>query len=91
MGSTCTKVRRRRRVGVLLDDLGERLARVFRLAGQAICASQLEQHRFLRQAGVGPLGARCNYLTYENATSIAAKGQYVRTNALGGTIIWTIA
>ncbi len=41
--------------------------------------------------GVGPVGARCNYLTYENATSIAAKGQYVRTNLLGGTIIWTIA
>lgn len=42
-------------------------------------------------AGVGPDGARCNYLTYENAASIAAKGQYVRTHALGGTIIWTLA
>ena len=41
--------------------------------------------------GVGPVGARCNYLTYENAASIAAKGNFVRTQGLGGTIIWTIA
>lgn len=41
--------------------------------------------------GVGPVGARCNYLTYENAASIAAKGNYVRAQGLGGTIIWTIA
>lgn len=41
--------------------------------------------------GVGPVGARCNYLSYENAASIAAKGNYVRSQGLGGTIIWTIA
>ena len=41
--------------------------------------------------GAGPGGGPfCNYLTYENAASIAAKGSYVRAQGLGGTIIWTI-
>jgi len=37
---------------------------------------------------VGPEG--CTYITYEDAASIAAKGAYVLSNGLGGTIIWTI-
>ena len=35
--------------------------------------------------------AGCTFVSYEDATSIAAKGAYVRANRLGGTIIWTIA
>lgn len=40
------------------------------------------------QAGVGPLG--CNYISYEDAESIALKGKYVHDKGLGGTIIWTM-
>jgi len=36
----------------------------------------------------GPNG--CNFLSYENASSVAAKGAYATRNGLGGTIIWTI-
>jgi chitinase len=32
----------------------------------------------------------CNFLSYENAQSVTAKGAYARQNGLGGTIIWTI-
>lgn len=32
----------------------------------------------------------CNFLSYENAASIAAKGAYANRNGLGGTIIWNI-
>ena len=32
----------------------------------------------------------CNFLSYENAASIAAKGAYVNGHGLGGTIIWNI-
>lgn len=33
---------------------------------------------------------KCNLVTYEDATSLADKGKYVRDNGLGGAIIWTI-
>jgi chitinase len=36
----------------------------------------------------GPEG--CNFVSYEDDASIAAKGQWVRANGYGGTIIWTI-
>jgi chitinase len=39
-------------------------------------------------AAVGP--DSCTYVTYEDAASIADKAAWVRTNGLGGTIIWTI-
>ena len=39
-------------------------------------------------AGLGPQD--CNFISYEDAESIAAKGAYVRSKGLGGTIIWTI-
>lgn len=32
----------------------------------------------------------CNFVSYEDEESIAAKGAYVREKGLGGTIIWTI-
>ena len=32
----------------------------------------------------------CNFVGYDNAESIAAKGAYVRAQGLGGAIIWTI-
>lgn len=32
----------------------------------------------------------CNFISYENAQSISAKGAYANRNGLGGTIIWTI-
>ena len=32
----------------------------------------------------------CNFLSYEDAASIAAKGAYVRRNGLAGAIIWNI-
>lgn len=39
-----------------------------------------------------PLGAQqCNFVTYDDAQSIAAKGAFVRGYGLGGTIIWTVA
>ncbi|HEU0012851.1 MAG TPA: glycosyl hydrolase family 18 protein [Longimicrobium sp.] len=37
----------------------------------------------------GPLA--CNYVSYEDEQSIAAKGEYARATGLGGTIVWTIA
>jgi chitinase len=33
----------------------------------------------------------CTYVTYEDATSIAAKGAWVKSQGLGGVIIWTIS
>ncbi|MBA3471296.1 MAG: glycoside hydrolase family 18 protein [Herpetosiphonaceae bacterium] len=39
-------------------------------------------------AGLGPQS--CTFISYEDAESIAAKGTYVRSQGLGGTIIWTI-
>lgn len=39
-------------------------------------------------AGRGPLG--CNFISYEDEQSIAAKGAYVKSKGIGGTIIWTI-
>ena len=39
--------------------------------------------------GRGPQA--CNYVSYEDEQSIAAKGAWVRTRGLGGTIIWTIS
>ncbi|NUQ79560.1 MAG: glycoside hydrolase family 18 protein [Polyangiaceae bacterium] len=33
---------------------------------------------------------KCNLVTYEDATSLADKGKYVRDTGLGGAIIWTI-
>jgi chitinase len=39
-----------------------------------------------------PLGAAgCNFVSYEDAASIADKGAFVRAQGLGGTIIWTIS
>jgi chitinase len=32
----------------------------------------------------------CNYISYEDGQSIAAKGRFARSRGLGGTIIWTI-
>ncbi len=32
----------------------------------------------------------CNFLSYEDAASVTAKGVYANRNGLGGTIIWTI-
>lgn len=37
----------------------------------------------------GP-GNGCNFLSYEDAASIAAKGAYARRNGFGGAIIWNI-
>jgi len=37
---------------------------------------------------MGPQG--CTFVSYETATSIAAKGAYARTKGLAGTIVWTI-
>jgi chitinase len=33
----------------------------------------------------------CTYVSYEDATSIAAKGAWAKSQGLGGTIIWTIS
>jgi chitinase len=48
-------------------------------------------------ASMGYLGSptafgpqQCNFLSYDDETSIAAKGAWVRRTGLGGTIIWTI-
>jgi chitinase len=38
----------------------------------------------------GPVGKKCNFLSYEDAASIAAKGAWSNRNGLGGTIIWNI-
>ncbi len=35
--------------------------------------------------------AQCNFLSYDDEQSIAAKGAYARRQGLGGTIIWTIS
>ena len=32
----------------------------------------------------------CNFISYEDATSLTAKGRYVVANGLGGIILWTI-
>ncbi|MCP3168696.1 glycosyl hydrolase family 18 protein [Myxococcus qinghaiensis] len=32
----------------------------------------------------------CNYISYEDGQSVFAKGQWARSQGLGGTIIWTI-
>jgi chitinase len=38
-----------------------------------------------------PTGAKgCTYISYEDATSIAAKGAWARGQGLGGAIVWTI-
>jgi chitinase len=43
-------------------------------------------------SSTAPLGALgCNFVSYEDETSIAAKGAFVRAQGLGGTIIWTIS
>jgi chitinase len=38
---------------------------------------------------VGPSG--CSYVSYDDASSVAAKAQYAKANGLGGTIIWELA
>ena len=38
--------------------------------------------------GAGP---KCNFVSYEDPSSVAAKGSYALAHGLGGTIIWTIA
>ena len=43
-------------------------------------------------SSVAPVGgAGCNFVSYEDEQSIAAKGSYARLHHLGGVIIWTIA
>lgn len=43
-------------------------------------------------SSASPLGeAGCNFVSYEDAQSIAEKGALVRAQGLGGTIIWTIS
>jgi chitinase len=43
-------------------------------------------------SSVAPLGpSACNFISYEDETSIAEKGALVRAQGLGGTIIWTIS
>lgn len=38
-----------------------------------------------------PMGPKqCTFVSYENETSVTAKGNYVKTKGLGGVIIWTI-
>ena len=34
---------------------------------------------------------KCTFVTYEDATSIAAKGAWIKAQGLGGLIIWTIS
>ena len=39
-----------------------------------------------------PLGSKgCTYVSYEDAASIALKGNYARAQGLGGVIVWTLA
>ncbi len=38
---------------------------------------------------VGPEG--CSYVSYDDPSSIAAKGQYAKAHGLGGTILWELA
>jgi chitinase len=35
-------------------------------------------------------GAKCNFVSYEDPTSVTAKGNFALQKKLGGTIIWTI-
>lgn len=43
-------------------------------------------------SSAAPLGAAgCNFVSYEDAESIAEKGALVRAQGLGGTILWTIS
>jgi len=43
-------------------------------------------------SSVNPIGAAgCNFVSYEDEQSIAAKGAYARSQNLGGVIIWTIS
>jgi chitinase len=44
---------------------------------------------FLTLSGANAQG--CTFVTYEDATSIAAKGAWVKAQGLGGVIIWTIS
>lgn len=38
-----------------------------------------------------PIGPNaCSFISYENATSIIAKGNYVKNKGMGGAIMWTI-
>jgi chitinase len=48
------------------------------------------QMPYLANANAFGPGAGCNFLSYEDATSIAAKGAWATRNGLGGTIIWNI-
>ena len=44
------------------------------------------------RTSVNPIGAAgCNFVSYEDEQSIAAKGAYARSQNLGGVIIWTIS
>lgn len=39
-----------------------------------------------------PIGVQqCNFISYDDAQSIAAKGAFARANGLGGTIVWTLS
>ncbi|MEO8669751.1 MAG: glycoside hydrolase family 18 protein [Tahibacter sp.] len=43
-------------------------------------------------SSAAPMGAQaCNFVSYDDAESIAAKGAFTRANNLGGIIIWTIS
>jgi chitinase len=44
---------------------------------------------YLTLSGSGAQG--CTYVSYEDATSIAAKGAWIKAQGLGGIIIWTIS
>jgi chitinase len=46
------------------------------------------QAPFLSLDGQG--SPACTYLTYEDPTSIAAKGAWSKAQGLGGVVIWTI-
>jgi chitinase len=48
------------------------------------------QASYLANASAFGPGNGCNFLSYEDEQSIAAKGDYVRRNGLAGTIIWNI-
>jgi len=44
---------------------------------------------YLAPSGTG--AEKCTYVTYEDATSIAAKGAWVKSQGLGGTIVWSMS
>jgi chitinase len=44
---------------------------------------------YLSLSGSG--AERCTYISYEDATSLAAKGAWVKAQGLGGVIVWTIS